>query len=72
MKTCAHGVQIGRFCAKCPQTVPAYVYSREAVIALNPIRKAHGQKPLTGREVYELDEDNKRTGRVVDEKGEPV
>lgn len=47
MKTCEHGVQVGRFCAKCatrPQL--PYCYSREQVIALNPIRAKQGLPPL--------------------------
>lgn len=72
MQTCTHGVQVGRFCAKCPKAQqPYYVYSRDAVIALNPIRKAQGQVPLTGREVYEM-KNGTRTGRVLNEKGEVV
>lgn len=69
MKLCAHGIQIGKYCAKCPAQTPAYVYSRDAVIALNPIRKAQGHAPLTGREVYRM-VDGVRV--VVDEHGNRV
>lgn len=72
MKTCSHGIVVGKFCAQCPTTqTPVYVYDREAVIKLNVIRAAQGHAPLTGREVYEM-RDGKRTGRVVNEKGEVV
>jgi hypothetical protein len=54
MKTCEHDIEVGKFCAKCAAKpkIP-YVYSREQVIALNPIRKAQGLPPLTGNETYE-------------------
>jgi len=73
MKTCTHGIIIGRFCAKCATTnsTPPYVYSREQVIALNPIRATQGHKPLTGKERYEM-KDGKLTGRVLGENGQPL
>ena len=68
MKPCAHGVLAGKFCARCPRVqAPVYVYDRQAVIALNPVRARQGLKPLTGRETYD-----KRTGQVLDEKGNPL
>lgn len=56
MRECAHGVSAGRFCARCARRprppVPAYCYSRELVIALNPIRKAQGLPPLREGDPY--------------------
>jgi len=53
VRTCEHGVVVGKFCAKCtPNKVP-YCYSREEVIALNPIRKAQGLPPLREGDRYD-------------------
>ena len=51
MRKCEHGLEVGKFCASCAAEkpkgqAPAYCYSRDEVVALNPIRKAQGLPPL--------------------------
>lgn len=74
---CKHGIPVGKFCGQCPRVAtvgdpkPVYVYSRDAVIALNPIRKAQGLSPLTGFETYEI-KNGKPTGVILGKNGKPL
>jgi len=55
VRKCEHGVEQGRFCARCstkPSNKIPYCYSRAEVIALNPVRAKQGLPPLKEGDSY--------------------